>query len=104
MNKRDNTDNKGLVNHTSAGPLGATAASTMLNMSKISPTAMPETGPTMTAAMTAGTCMMVSDTPLNQGMKPQCVHPKTTAIAPINPVITKSRILFCSVIIIPIFN
>jgi hypothetical protein len=81
-------DSNGLVNQTSAGPVGATAACTMLKNPKIKPTAAPEIGPAINAAMMAGICKIVNAAPPNQGINPQCVHPSTMEMAAINAVIT----------------
>ncbi len=92
IKSRGNTASAGLVNHTSVGPEGAIAACNMLNKPKIRPTAAPTTGPSNTAPMMTGTCMIVSEAPLNQGMKPQCVQPRKAAIAPRTPAITTFRV------------
>jgi hypothetical protein len=94
----------GLVNHTSVGPEGATPAMIMLKTPKIKPTTRPETGPTITAAMITGTCIMVNDTPPNQGMNPQCVQPNNKVMAAIRAVITRLRVFLNSFIKkIPLF-
>ncbi len=93
MNRRGRTAINGLVNSTSVGPSGAMAACNMLNPPKIRPMARPTTGPSRTAPMMTGTCIIVSEAPANQGMKPQCVQPKRAAIAPNTPVMVILRML-----------
>jgi len=72
----------------------------MLKMPKIKPTADPDKGPARTAAMIAGICIIVSAAPPNQGMKPQWVQPRKTAMAAIRPVITSAWVVFFSFMIV----
>ena len=88
MSRRGRIDTRGLVNSGSSGPTGATAAFTRLVTPKTRPTAVPATGPSSTAAMMTGMCMMVSDVPPNQGRKPSGVSAMTTETAPRAPAVT----------------